>query len=266
MDRRAIRDLIEAGDDALLRMADEARLKHCGETVHLRGIIEFSNVCTRDCAYCGLRRSNAALPRYTMDAEEVLRVVSDAERQGVRTIVLQSGENDAEPADRLPAVIAAIKREFDMAVTLCVGVKSPDFYESCRQSGADRYLVKHETASPVLYDTLHPDSRLDDRLYALSVLRGLDYQIGTGCIVGLPGQTSLHLADDILLTQSLDVDMAAFGPFVPHPDTPLFGTPAGELTLGLRVLAIAVIGGLLYSLLLTLLFLPAAYGLVRRKT
>ena len=234
-----MRRLIERGGDELFRAADEARQEWCGDAVHLRGIIEFSSVCSRNCAYCGLRRSNTALLRYTMSADEILRVVSEAQQQGVRTIVLQSGENDAEQADRLPEIIAAVKRESAVAVTLCVGVKSFDFYKACRESGADRYLIKHESASPSLYNRFHPDSRLQSRLSALSTLRDLHYQVGTGCIIGLPGQTSLDLAHDLLLTQGLDVDMAAFGPFVPHPDTPLAWAPPGDLNLSLRFIAAA---------------------------
>ena len=234
-----IASLIECGDTALLAEADAARRQWCDDAVHLRGIIEFSNVCDRNCVYCGLRRENDALPRYTMRADEILRVAAEAERQGVRTIVLQSGESEAYRADWLAAVIARIKRKFDVAVTLCVGVKPPGCYRMCRQAGADRYLIKHETANLALYEKLHPDSRLRERLDALEHLRMLGYQIGVGNIIGLPGQTACDLADDILLTRDRDVDMAAFGPFVPHSKTPLANVPAGAIELSLRVVAVA---------------------------
>jgi len=239
MTRDEIVSLIERGGEALLAEADAARKHYCGDAVHLRGIVEFSNACSRNCAYCGLRKDNLALQRYTMDEDDILRVVAEAEQQGVRTIVLQSGESDARRPEQLARVIAAIKERFDVAVTLCVGVKPPACYRIWRQAGADRYLIKHETANPALYENLHPDSRLDERLDALECLRMLGYQIGLGNIIGLPGQTASDLADDILLARDSDVDMAAFGPFVAHPGTPLAGSQPGHIGTSLRVVAVA---------------------------
>lgn len=237
--RHEIVSLIEGRTADLLAAADAARRECCGDAVHLRGIIEFSNVCARNCAYCGLRRENDELTRYTMSAEEILRVVAEAEREEVRTIVLQSGESDACRPEWLAQLVAAVKHRFDVAITLCVGEKSPECYRAWRQAGADRYLLKHETANPTLYAGLHPDSRLQERLAALGCLRSLGYQIGTGNIIGLPGQKSADLADDVLLARKLDVDMAAFGPLVPHPGTPLGNAPAADIDASLRVLAVA---------------------------
>ncbi len=234
-----IERLLKRDDEELFAKADAARQEWCGEAVHLRGIVEFSNVCSRNCLYCGLRRDNTALRRYTMSVGEVLAVVEGAVSEGVRTIVLQSGENDGEQPERLAQIIFAIKRDFDVAVTLCVGVKPADYYYVCAEAGADRYLLKHEVAIPELYSEFHPDSRVEERLSALARLRALGYQVGTGCIIGLPGQTLSDLARDILLTLELDVDMAAFGPFVPHPDTPLGLAAPGNLALSLRVVAVA---------------------------
>ena len=234
-----IERILKRGDEELFVEADAERQKWCGNAVHLRGIVELSNVCSRNCLYCGLRRDNTALPRYNMSVEEVLAVVGDAEKQGFRTIVLQSGENDAEQPERLAQMVFAIKREFDVAVTLCVGDKPADYYYLWAEAGADRYLLKHEAATRELYSKFHPDSRIKERLSALARLRALGYQVGTGCIIGLPGQTTSDLAQDILLTRELDVDMAAFGPFVPHPDTPLCLAAPGDLALSLRVVAIA---------------------------
>ena len=231
--------LISGGDPDLPDDADAERRRCCGDTVHLRGIIEFSNVCSRHCAYCGLRRDNTHLRRYTMSPDVVLASAAQAAAEGVRTIVLQSGENDAAPVDDLAEMVAAIKRELDVAVTLCVGVKPFGAYRAWREAGADRYLLKHEAAVPELYRQFHPDSNLDDRLYALEALRTLGYQIGTGSIVGLPGQGPAELAPDIQLAGKLDVDMAAFGPLVPHPDTPLADAPSGNIDLALRVIATA---------------------------
>jgi biotin synthase len=176
-----------------------------------------------------------------MTQDEILATVSEADKNGVRTIVLQSGENDAEQAEYLAGIIARIKSECDVAVTLCVGVKSPEFYKLWRDAGADRYLLKFETSSPELYFRTHvdPDSQLEKRLSALACLRTLGYQTGSGCIVGLPGQTCRDLADDIILARDLDLDMAAFGPFVPHPNTPLVSSKTGSVALSLRVIAVA---------------------------
>ena len=238
-ERNEIASLIARAEQDFLDEADAARRRFCGNAVHLRGIVDFSNVCDRNCAYCGLRKQNGALPRYTMRAADILRVAADAERQGVRTIVLQSGESDACAPDWLAEVIAAIKDRLDVAVTLCVGTKPREHYRAWRQAGADRYLIKHETAGPRLYRKFHPDSHLQERLAALECLRALGYQIGDGNVIGLPGQTAWDLANDILLTRALDVDMAAFGPFVPHPDTPLANAPPGDIGLSLRVVAAA---------------------------
>ena len=237
--RDKITSLLEHGGKNLLAEADAARRELCGDAVHLRAIVEFSNECSRNCAYCGLRRENAALPRYTMPAGDILRVVADGEREGVRTIVLQSGESDVYHDQWLAEVITAIKRRFDVAVTLCVGVRPPDSYRVWRQAGADRCLLKHETANTTLYRNLHPDSLLQQRLATLERLRLLGYQIGTGNIIGLPGQTFRDLASDILLTRRLDVDMAAFGPLIPCLGTPLANTPTVKIEMALRVVAVA---------------------------
>ena len=229
----------EANPADLFLAADRARCKWCGEEVHLRGVIEFSNVCSRDCFYCGLRKSNKSLPRYSMPLNEIIAVTAKAEKAGVRTIVLQSGENDSQQPEELAQIVAAIKKNFDVAVTLSVGCKPFDFYNICRQAGADRYLIKHEIATPSLYNRYHPDSSLADRLSALETLRILGYQIGTGNIIGLLGQTSGNLMQDIMLTKEFDVDMAAFGPFIPHPYTPLAGHPAGRLDLSLKFISAA---------------------------
>jgi biotin synthase len=223
----------------LLESADHARRLCCGDEVHVRAVVEFSNVCHRDCLYCGLRRSNTSLRRYAMSLEETVQVATMAAEEGARTVVLQSGENDFEKPERLASLIEAIKQRLDVAVTLSVGVKSRRFYAACKEAGADRYLLKHETASRGLYEMLHPDSRLTDRIEALGVLRQLGYQTGTGNIVGLPGQTREDVDEDIELAHELDVDMAAFGPFVPHPDTPLAHHRAGGIEISLRTVAAA---------------------------
>ena len=234
-----IASLIESCGPGLTAEADAARRDLCGDAVHLRGIIEFSNVCSRNCAYCGLRRGNTALPRYTMSGGQIIHIVADAEAMGVRTIVLQSGESDACNAEALANVIAAVKRRFDVAITLSVGVKPVELYRLWREAGADRFLLKFEAANPQLYGKFNTHTNVEDRLAALEALRDLGYQTGSGYMIGLPGQTVLDLAADIALARDLDLDMAAFGPFVPHPATPLGAEPPGDLDLALRVVAVA---------------------------
>lgn len=237
--REEIAELIRSGDEELFRWADAERGRSCSDEVHLRAIVELSNHCSRDCAYCGLRRSNRQLPRYRMSDDEVLEAAAEAADQGFGTIVLQSGESDAERAELLATLISSIKSSFDVALTLCVGVKPDSFYKACREAGADRCLVKHECASPELYDRHHADSSLGERVHALVRLRGLGYQTGCGAIIGLPGQNARDIADDILLARWMEVDMAAFGPLVPHPQTPLAHVPAGDIETSLRVVAVA---------------------------
>ena len=239
VNQKLIENLLKKDHESLFSEADAERSRCCGDGVHIRGIIEFSNVCSRNCAYCGLRRDNTAPRRYSLNQEDILTTVARAEENGVRTVVLQSGENDALREQWLAETIRAVKDRFDVAVTLSVGVKSKDCYAIWRQAGADRYLLKHETATLSLYETFHPDSELDDRLSALRDLQVLGYQIGTGNIVGLPGQSTADLCADILLAHTLDVDMAAFGPLVPHANTPLGHEAPGGLGLALRVIAAA---------------------------
>ncbi len=232
-------DLLRESGASLLEEADAARRRLCGDEVHLRGIVEFSNVCSRNCLYCGLRRDNRRLERYRMGADEVLDAARRAESAGARTVVLQSGEDDSLDAGWLAGVVARIKRECDVAVTLSVGVRSRGFYAACRAAGGDRFLLKHETANPVLYAWLHPDSHLSDRVEALDALRETGYETGSGCIVGLPDQTLEDLAADLLLLERLDPDMVSVGPLIPHPNTPLAREPLGPLQLTLTVIAAA---------------------------
>ena len=239
LSRDDISRMIRGGTEGLRERADAERRRLCGDEVHLRGIVEFSNVCSRDCLYCGLRRSNARLSRYSMGPDEIVAAAEAAFREGVRTIVLQSGENDAMTAERMAGIVAAVKERLDVAVTLCVGARSEELYRACREAGADRYLLRHETANARLHAELRPDSSLEDRLGALRTLRRLGYQVGCGSMIGLPGQTADDLADDLLLAREMDADMAGFGPFVPHPDTPLGGESAGDIELSLRVFAAA---------------------------
>lgn len=234
-----VEQLLMAEENELTLWADEVRLKCCGDEVHLRGVIEFSNYCIRDCLYCGLRRSNKKLTRYRMEKEEIVECALAGFRAGFKTIVLQSGDDPGYRKEDISRIIHLIKERADVAITLCVGERDREDYREWKKAGADRYLLRHETANPALYARLHPGQTLATRLEILSWLKEMGYQVGAGNIVGLPGQTVRDLANDILLMKELDVEMAGIGPFIPHPDTPLSGEKQGTLNMSLKVLAVA---------------------------
>lgn len=229
----------EASLGALETAANSARREYVGDAVHLRGIVEFSNFCRQNCLYCGLRRDNRDVVRYRMDEDAVLAAVHGIRDKGIGTVVLQSGEDPAYTRGDLCRIVGRIKDETGLIVTLSVGERPREDYRAFREAGADRYLLKHETASPDLYRRLRPGCTLEDRLRCLKELRDLGYEVGTGNMVGLPGQTPEILAEDLLLMRSLDTDMMGIGPFIPHPGTPLADEPGGNLAGTLRVLALA---------------------------
>lgn len=222
----------------LFAAADSVRRQHMGDEVHLRGIIEFSNYCERNCRYCGLRQGNQGLGRYRMTEDEIVTVASDASALGYRTVVLQSGEDSYYDADRIASIVQRIKK-LGLAVTLSCGERPYEEYELWRRAGADRYLIKHETADSHLYRVLHPDMTFESRRRCLYQLRDLGYQVGSGCMVGLPGQTLEILAEDLLYLQELDVEMAGIGPFIPNPHTPLAAAEPGTVDMTLKMIAIA---------------------------
>ncbi|MFH1732236.1 MAG: [FeFe] hydrogenase H-cluster radical SAM maturase HydE [Planctomycetota bacterium] len=224
---------------ALLVRADRARAATCGESVHLRGIIEYSNHCGRRCAYCGINADNRSLQRYRLTMAQVRTIAAEAVGRGVRTIVLQAGEDPAFTADKIAAIVETVKLLGDVAVTLSCGEFHRDAYRRMRDAGADRYLIKFETSNEALYERLHPDSRLDDRLCCIRDLADLGFQTGSGSLVGLPEQTVEDIADDLLLAVALELDMATFSPFLPHPQTPLAAETGGTGELALRTLAAA---------------------------
>ncbi len=225
-------------DPTLFARADALRAQVKGEEVWLRAIIEFSNHCVRNCRYCGLRRANGQVRRYRMEPEDIVDIACQAAAAGIGTVVLQSGDDLDYPAEAIASVIAAIKKRTTLKVTLSLGEREPDEYARWREAGADRYLMKHETADPVLYGEMHPGKTLAERLDALRLLKALGYEIGSGFIVGLPGQTPETLAADVALAQELDVDMCGVGPFLPQADTPLAAMPAGDFAMTLRSIAL----------------------------
>lgn len=223
--------------EALFAAADRVRTRVMGDGVHLRGLIEFSNICRMDCCYCGIRRSNRHVHRYRMAPEEIVAAAQGAWRLGYGSVVLQSGEGDALNPEELARVVREIKAATPLAVTLSVGERTREEYALWREAGADRFLLRHETADPDLFARLRPGRRLEQRLQCLQWLRELGYQVGSGFMVGLPGQTVGTIADDILLLRRLNVEMAGIGPFIPAPNTPLAGAPAGTAERTLNAVA-----------------------------
>jgi len=229
----------EAEKKKLFARADEVRAQYCGDDVHLRGIIEFSNYCEQNCLYCGLREDNFTLSRYRMTPEEIIDAAKTISKLGIFTIVLQSGEDRYYDTDMIAYILYQIKQQADVAVTLCIGERGFDEYRAWKIAGADRYLLKHETANEKLYSVYHKNQRLDERLNHLRFLKTLGYQTGSGNMIGLPMQTIEDIADDLLLCKELDLDMAAFGPFIASPHTPYQNKKNGDVELTLKTMAVA---------------------------
>lgn len=228
----------EAGQDGLFRRASAVREHHCGNRAQLRGVVHFSNYCCRDDLYCGLRKGNADAKRFRMSADQIVDTALDIARAGLRTVVLQSGEDYHYTRDMLCAVIRRILDQADVAITLSLGERPHEDLRAFREAGASRYLMKHETMNPDLYGRMRPGLRLDDRLNTIRVLRELGYQVGVGNIVGLPGQTLDDLCADIEFFAEFQPDMVNIGPFIPPAGTPLAHEAPGDLELMLRVFAL----------------------------
>lgn len=224
-------------DIPLFETANLLREKYVGNLVHLRGLIEFSNICKQNCLYCGLRRDNSMVHRYRLTAEEIIGFASKARSYGYRTVVMQSGEDDYYTVDKMQYIIRKVK-ELDLAITLSVGEKSTADYLAYKEAGADRYLLRIETTDQALYEKLDPGMSFANRLRCLEDLGTLGYEVGTGCLVGLPGQTLESLADDILFFKQINADMVGVGPFIPNPDTPLAAETGGSFEMSLKVMAI----------------------------
>ncbi len=228
------------GDElqTLFAAADRVRDKHVGREIHLRGIVEFSNICVQNCLYCGLRRDNAHLRRYRMSLPEIAEAAKRVNDGGLKTLVLQSGEDPWFTRERMAALIREIRDSTGLTITLSLGERPRGDYEDWKAAGADRYLLKHETASPILFQRLRPGRNLEERLKSLAALKSLGFEVGSGNMVGLPGQSDQDLAEDIQLFLEFDFDMIGIGPFIAHPETPLAGSPSGELNRTLKVLAV----------------------------
>jgi len=207
----------------LWHRADDTRRQYVGDDVHFRGLIEISNCCVRECGYCGLRAQRRGLTRYRMRADEIVACAKRAAVLGYGTVVMQSGEDPGVAADWMAGVIRRIKAETDLAVTLSLGERADDEFRLWREAGANRYLLRFETSDRALYDRIHPPrgATRPDRLTLLRVLHDLGYEVGSGVMVGVPGQSYASLARDLMLFRELDLDMIGIGPFIAHPETPL---------------------------------------------
>ncbi|MBN2308424.1 MAG: [FeFe] hydrogenase H-cluster radical SAM maturase HydE [Candidatus Hydrogenedentes bacterium] len=220
----------------LWQAADAVRAEVVGPQVHLRGLIEISNYCCRECAYCGLRAPARDVARYRMTADEILAAARQAVSFGYGTVVMQAGEDYGITREALAGTIRRIKAETPLAVTLSMGERPEEDLAAWREAGADRYLLRFETSDAELYRRIHPTPpgrAHRDRIAVLPVLRKLGYEVGSGVMIGTPGQTVASLARDIALFRALDLDMIGEGPFIAHPDTPLGGgaprtAPEGE--------------------------------------
>ncbi|HOV86984.1 MAG TPA: [FeFe] hydrogenase H-cluster radical SAM maturase HydE [Syntrophobacteraceae bacterium] len=213
--------------ESLWEWANTVRRRTVGDEVHLRGLIEISSFCRRRCLYCGLRADNSLIERYRMSRREILESARHAQRLQFGTVVLQGGEDPGCSADWVASVIRELKKESSLAVTLSLGERSYGELALWREAGADRYFLRFETSDAALYRRIHPSlpSIPSDRLSILRSLRGLGYEIGSGVMIGIPGQSYRSLVEDILLFRSLDLDMIGVGPFLPHPATPLGTSP-----------------------------------------
>lgn len=224
-------------NDQIFKAADRVRKEYVGDDVHLRGLIEFSNICKRNCLYCGLRAGNKNINRYRLESSEIIELAKKAREYGYKTVVLQSGEDDYYTAEKISFIVREIKK-LDMAVTLSIGEKSFEEYEEYKKAGADRYLIRIETTDKALYEELDPGMSHENRKRCLKDLKKLGYEVGSGCLVGLPNQALESLAEDILFFKEIDADMIGIGPFIPNEDTPLKDAEGGNLELSLKVMAI----------------------------
>ena len=237
-----LRILIESNEcqQELFERADSVRREYYGNDVYIRGLIEFSNYCKNNCYYCGIRAENKNLERYRLGKDEILSCCRQGYELGFRTFVLQSGEDIYYNDDLITEIVKAIKLEYpDCAVTLSIGEKSFETYKAWYNAGADRYLLRHETANAGHYKTLHPQElSLENRKNCLRNLKKIGYQTGSGFLVGSPYQTTDCLIEDLRFLQELQPEMIGIGPFISHQNTPFRDFSNGSLDLCLRLIAI----------------------------
>lgn len=229
----------EQETNELFDFADKVRREYMGEGILLRGIVEFSNFCRNTCLYCGINKDNKNIQRYKLTKGEILLSAARIASSGIKTVVLQSGENDDFDLDWMLDVVKEIKKLFGLAITLSLGERTYEEFKALREAGADRYLLKIETSNKNLYEAFHPNMSFENRILCLKQLKDLGYQVGSGIIIGLNGQTIEHIAEDLLFLKDNDFDMIGIGPFIPQNDTQLKDIPSGDKILTLKTIALA---------------------------
>lgn len=237
---RILETATEADREYAAKLACQAREPFYGTNVFTRGLIEFTNICKNDCLYCGIRRSNSTCERYRLTLEQIRECADEGYRLGFRTYVLQGGEDPYYTDERLCEIIGILKADHpDCAITVSAGERSRESYQALREAGADRYLLRHETASPELYEQLHPATMSwQSRMDCLASLRDLGYAVGVGFMVGSPGQTAEHLAADLKFIEQFQPEMCGIGPFIPHHATPYANEAAGSVEQTLLLLSL----------------------------
>jgi len=207
----------------LWQLADETRKKNVGDEIHLRGLLEISNYCIRECAYCGINSAQTKTERYRMTETEIMECIQKAIKFGYGTVVIQGGEDYGLTTEWIANIVQKIKHKTSLAVTLSLGERPFEDLKTWRKAGADRYLLRFETSDSKLYKVIHPQSTKTnrDRFVILKELKQLGYEVGSGVMIGIPGQTYASLANDIYLFGKMDLDMIGVGPYIPHPNTPL---------------------------------------------
>ncbi len=244
MNKEEYVSLIDGRDEETARylfsLARKRREEYYGSKVFIRGLIEFTNYCKNDCYYCGIRKSNRNASRYRLSDEDIISCCEEGYSLGFRTFVLQGGEDPYFTDERMCRIVSEIKKSYgDCAVTLSIGERSRESYQKLFDAGADRFLLRHETADFCHYSMLHPENlSAENRQLCLKNLKDIGYQVGTGFMVGSPFQTTENLADDMLFLSSLKPSMVGIGPFIPHKDTPFADKHSGTLELTLFMLGL----------------------------
>lgn len=228
-----IKERDEENASYLASLAREEAVKIYGNGVFPRGLVEFTNYCKNNCYYCGIQGSNQHANRYRLSKDEILSACENGYQLGYRSFVLQGGEDPHYSDDVMVPIVSEIRKRYqDCAITLSLGERSKESYQKLYDAGADRYLLRHEAATPELYQKLHPESlSLENRIQCLWNLKEIGYAVGTGFMVGAPYQTVVNLVDDLLFIQKLDPQMVGIGPFVPHHDTKFKDYPSGTVEL-----------------------------------
>lgn len=225
--------------DYLIKKSDKLRTRYYDNKVYMRGLIEFTNYCVRNCKYCGIRSDNSKADRYRLSLEEILECAAIGNRFGYKTFVLQGGEDPYFTDERMVKIIQAIKEKYpENAITLSIGERSYESYKRMFEAGADRYLLRHETATKKLYESLHPNASYENRVQCLYNLKEIGYEVGAGFMIGLPNQSNEDLVNDLLFIKKLNPHMCGIGPFIPQKDTPLRNEVGGTVEKTMIMLAL----------------------------